>query len=157
NVDVTPLRVAGQRARPPDPDAPPGECPDAVDSIAVELALLGMRDPERESVDATDDLVRGGLVDTAGLVDASPNTRHVARRRHPHRPLGERIHDLDPRPVQSGHLGVVARRVHPHSSTSCGSISSGVSRSAIRSPINSAWAIILPCRSRIWAPSPLRL
>ena len=72
-----------------------------------------LRDLEAEAVDAHDDLVRGRLVDAAGRVGAAPDAGHVARRRHQHRLVRQRVHDLDPRVVERGELGVVARGVHP--------------------------------------------
>src|SRR4029079_16270074 len=43
DVEVAPGRGARQRPRAPDPDAPAGERPDAVDPGRIELVVLGLR------------------------------------------------------------------------------------------------------------------
>src|SRR3954469_22200017 len=113
HVDVAPLRVAREGPGAPHADAAAGERADAVDADLVEAALLRVRDLERESVGAHDDLVGRGLVDAAALVDAAPESGDVARRRDLDGPAGERVHRLDPRVVQRRHLRVVAGGVHP--------------------------------------------
>ena len=62
---------------------------------------------------AADDLVGRRLVDAAGVVVAGPDAGHVAGRRHELRLAGERVEDLDPRPVERRVLGVVAGLVDP--------------------------------------------
>src|ERR1700704_762951 len=59
DVDVPPRRVAGDRARAPDPDAAVAHVPDAVDPARVQEVLLRARDGVLEAERAADDLVRG--------------------------------------------------------------------------------------------------
>src|SRR5882672_7695957 len=78
DVDVPPRRVAGDRARAPDPDAAVAHVPDAVDPARVQEVLLRARDGVLEAERAADDLVRGGLVHAALSVAARIDAGHVA-------------------------------------------------------------------------------
>src|SRR5262245_56719460 len=113
DVQVAPGRVARQRPSAPDPDAPAGEGPDAVDPGWVQLVVLGLRDVQLERDRPANDLVRGRLVDAAGVVVAGPDAGQVAARRDVNGLAGERVEDLDPRPVERCVLAVVAGLVDP--------------------------------------------
>src|SRR5467141_270369 len=102
DVDVPPRRVAGDRARAPDPDATVAHVPDAVDPARVQEVLLRARDGVLETERAANDLVRGGLVHAALSVAARIDAGHVARGRNEDVPLLGVVH-LDP--------GEVVRRV----------------------------------------------
>ena len=75
--------------------------------------MLGLGQVEREADRAADDLVGRRLVDAAGVVVARPDPGDVAGRRHELRLAGERVEDLDPRPVERRVLAVVAGLVDP--------------------------------------------
>src|SRR6266511_890805 len=109
HVEVTPLRVAGECARAPDPDALAGERPDAVDAVRVELVVLALGQVQLQRDRAAYDLVGGRLVHAAGGVVAGPDAGHVPTRRDERRCAAQRVHHLDPRPVERGVLGVVVR------------------------------------------------
>src|SRR5438105_5387556 len=113
NVDVPPGRVAGQRARTPDPDTAAGEGTDHVDALRVEQVVLALGDLQLQRDGAADHLIGGSLVHAARVVAARPDAGHVATRWNEVGLARQRVEDLDPRPVEGGVFRVVAGLVDP--------------------------------------------
>src|SRR4029453_3230709 len=107
HVDVAPRRVAGEGAGAPDPHAPAGEGPQAVDPLGVERVVLVAGDLALEGEGTPHDLVGERLVHAPLVVVAGPDAGHVARRRDEDALPAGRVEDLDAGPVEGGELGVV--------------------------------------------------
>src|SRR5439155_25053080 len=102
DVEVPPVRVAGERACAPDTDAPAGESADAVDAHRVEQRLLVGGRLELQVDTAANRLVGRRFVHAALTVDPCPDAGDVARGRHADRLAGDGIVDADPRVVERG-------------------------------------------------------
>ena len=102
DVEVAPRRIARQRPRAPDPDAPPGERPDAVDAGRVELVVLALGDLELQRQRAADRPRWPGALWT-------PRVSSLRAQMPAMWPLGgtsmpwraDRVEDLDPGPVEA--------------------------------------------------------
>ena len=81
--------------------------------IGLSWSCSRLGEVELQADRAADDLVGRRLVDAAGVVVARPDAGDVAGRRHEPRLAGQRVEDLDPRPVQRRVLAVVAGLVDP--------------------------------------------
>src|SRR5213080_1442328 len=113
DVDIPPRRIAGERARAPNPDAATGEGANHVDPLWVQQVVLALGDLELERDRAADDFISGCLVHSPRVVAARPDAGHVAAGWDEIRLAGEWVEDLDPRPVERRVLRVVAGLVDP--------------------------------------------
>src|SRR5688572_12672046 len=111
HVEVAPFGITRQRPSAPDANALTRERSDAVHRDRVELIVLTFGDLQLERDHAADHFVRGRLVDTTGVIVAGPDAGDVAARWNERRLALQRVHHLDPRPVERGVLRVVPREV----------------------------------------------
>src|SRR5690606_540249 len=98
-VDVTPRRIAAQRASPPNADSEVREAADAVDANGIEEVLLPFRDLHFRLQSAPNDLIGRRLVDTALVVAPGINAGDVAGRWNRKR-TAVRTGDPDPRVIE---------------------------------------------------------